>query len=235
MSDIGRRLKPDWNAKDNCGRSRYALRMLAKLMGLLVVTALTAMANASWATTYFYTGTSFTSASGVYTTSMSVSGFLIYSAPLGSDVDVFSSHQGSDFGLTDFSFTDGLHTITKGNATDWGISIATDAAGNIDQWRVDLQKFNRDNPSLEFNIGILTCFNPLPSHPASGGLCGDLGARGSGGNEFIDLGLATTADPGAWTVPLPPSIGLLFTGLMLLGLFGRRRRAGTDNPNSFGL
>jgi hypothetical protein len=122
----------------------------------------------------------------------------------------------------DFSFTDGLHTITIANATDWGVSIATDAAGNIDQWRVDLQKFNRDNPALLFNIGILTCFNPFPSHPGSGGLCGDQAARGSGGNSlFTDLGLATnTTEVGVWVTPLPTALPLFATGLGVLGLLG---------------
>src|SRR5262245_10315753 len=99
--------------------------------GILRPAITAALATLAWimspsvsvAATYYYTGPTFTLVSGVYTTSMSISGFLTYNSPLGSNIDVFSK-PGSDFGLLDFSFSDGLHTITRTNATDWGISIA---------------------------------------------------------------------------------------------------------------
>jgi hypothetical protein len=158
---------------------------------------------------------------------MSISGYLTFESVLGSNTQILLQN-GATEGLQYFSFTDGLHVISIDNSTQWEVNIATDSAGNIDQWRIDLQKFNRDNPSLQYNVGIVTCFNPPAG--GSGGVCGEFAARGTGGNDlFTDLGVATNiSQTGSWSVVPVPNVGTGLPGLVAaaaLLAWWRKKRA----------
>ena len=145
--------------------------------------------------TYEYQGSNFTSASGIYSTSINISGRLTFSSALAPNSNFILS-PGNQLGLQDFSFTDGINTITLANTTDFGIRIETDAAGAISEWRVDLQKFNRDNAALPDNVMIIAC-------TVGGGVCGEYSSTGAAGTpfSFTDLGIATnTSQRGAWSV-----------------------------------
>jgi hypothetical protein len=84
-------------------------------------------------TTYDYTGKGFTSVSGAYTKSDSVSGSVTLAAPL----------PANQFGLVDatvvsFSFYDGLQTINSANAdaSQDLFEFGTDPTGAIAQWNI---------------------------------------------------------------------------------------------------
>lgn len=108
---------------------------------------------------------------------MSISGSLTFDLSLGPNIDILLT-PGSHPGLQDFSFTDGVNNITLANTTDYGIRILTDGAGNISDWRVDLQKFNRDNRALPDNVGIVTCTTGKAT-------CDEFASIGTGANNFV--------------------------------------------------
>jgi hypothetical protein len=145
------------------------LRAAAAVAGLGFAGMVTVAPSAAAPVTYQYTGNNYDTVSGVYTTAMSVFGSFTVGAPLAPSMG-FTSITAD---ILAFNFFDGLHTITEATTTSFGINISTDGLGNIDTWRVDLQKFNRDNPSLMFNIGIVT----------ASGSEGDLGNIGSTGSK----------------------------------------------------
>ena len=179
------------------------LRVCGALAALAV--AILAMAGPAVAapTKYHYQGPNFTSASGIYSTSMSITGQLTFDAALAPNIDIFLT-PASHPGLQDFSFSDGINTITFSNTTDYGIRIITDGSGNISDWRVDLQKFNRDNPALPDNAGIVTC-------TVGGGICGEFASTGAAGVRFSfnDLGIATnTSAKGTWAVAAPSDLAV---------------------------
>ena len=170
-------------------------RSLGALFGFALVSMATVGPSMAASATYQYEGPNFASASGIYSTSMSISGQLTFSSALTPNLDIFLT-PGSHPGLQNFSFTDGRNTITLANTTDFGIRILTDATGAISDWRVDLQKFNRDNPSLPDNVMIIAC-------TIGGSICGEYASTGAAGTpfSFTDLGTATnTSQRGTWSV-----------------------------------
>jgi len=82
--------------------------------------------------TYQYTGHSFTSASGSYTTSDFVSGMLTLAGPLAPNMPL------SLVSPTAFSFSDGVQTITNLTATAVSFEFATGPTGAITAWSVDI-------------------------------------------------------------------------------------------------
>jgi len=203
------------------------LRAAAAVAGVVVAGMVTAGSSMA-STIYFYTGPKFTDASGVYTKLMSISGSLTLDVTLGGDVTESFVQQrngttGTFANLLGFSITDGVNDVTLSNSTDWGITLTTDSFGNISDWHLDLQKFNRDNPSLLFNVGIKT------TTETDGG--GEEFANTGTPGTFRDLGIASNKiQSGTWTVtlvpaiPLPAAFPLFGTGLGILGFLGWRRR-----------
>ena len=197
-------------------------KLLAAVVGVVVAGMATAGPSMAVPMIYQYQGNNFETFSGIYDDSMSVSGSFTFAealAPNLSDVNITF-----DARLLSFSFTDSVDTITSDNTTEYQFFISTDSFGNIEDWRFDSQKFNRDNPALLNNVMIITCLNMKQ-------ICGDFASTGSSG-FFEDLGVATVseANTGIWSVtpvPLPATLPLYGTGLGLMALFGwwRKRRA----------
>ena len=106
-----------------------------------IILALTAVAALSFAypaavqanpIEYDYTGNVFTFVTGAYTTSDKVTGFVTFMNPLAANMPLTPETPST------FSFFDGVNTITNANATVSVFSFATDAAGGITQWDVQL-------------------------------------------------------------------------------------------------
>jgi len=133
---------------------------MSKQTGLAVVVAaaLSAMgaASAHADTIYTYTGTDFTTVTGSYTTSDSVSGMIDLAAPLG-DNALF----GSVIPVS-FSFSDGVQKITNLTplySTD--ILLATNGSGVPDRWDIDISLTSTFTGIIADNLCCSTFGSPL--------------------------------------------------------------------------
>jgi len=147
---------------------------------------------------YNYTGQNFTTVSGSYATSMSVTGSFTLASPLAPNLsfDIITP--------VAFSFSDGVQTFTNSNTLAPVFEVSTDASGHIDLWEVLL--FNSPTASLQ------TLNTP-------DGQIGDTGIHGLGAGDSFVAG--KWSGPAA-AVPEPSSLQLLATGV--LGLLGPLRK-----------
>jgi hypothetical protein len=183
-------------------KSRFAQLCLLTL-GLAL-----AAAPASADTTYVYTGNDYTSAYGLFTTSMNLTGSFTVASPLIgglSDVDISSEIISWEFndGVDTYGSTDPFSGLTTAQ-------VSTGPTGAIDGW--------------DFAVGSLffVLYADAQSDSASGDSAND-------GAFIFPLGEASNSDPGTWVevaaTPEPPSGLYLATGLLVLGtlVIGKRR------------
>jgi hypothetical protein len=160
---------------------------------------------------YTYTGNDFTSASGPYTTSDKVTGFISFSAPLG---DNFEGNPSAT--LLSYHFSDGVGPQNLGGGPGVpalnSIILGTDSSGAIVSWNIELLVFLPPNESE--TKGIQT-ENDSANVVDSGNLDEASGIVGEG---------LVSADPGVWveTVVPEPSAGLLFVPFAALVLASGR-------------
>jgi hypothetical protein len=153
------------------------------------------------AATYTYTGKNYTTASGNYTTSMSITGFFELTSPL------TGNFSGSILPQS-YSFFDGVNTLDKSNSSASSFFIVTTNAGG------DI---------VLPNIVLRTSDNALQMvlQGASDN------AIDTSGGSFTS---ATSFTPGTWqrtdvsVVPVPAALPLMASGLGALGLIGWRRK-----------
>ena len=195
------------------------LGKLSACAGLVMFT-LPMMAN----TIYTYTGNSFTTVSGPYTTSDFVSGSVTLSSALGSN---FASALGPGFSNTvtvvSFSFTDGVKTYTPLSPLNYiYFYFLTDPSGNIENWIVGLTDKNGqeaidsiNEPTFTIDQGSLIDVPPYDFFGIS---------RTSGSWTSVDSPPIPdpNPDPTPSPVPEPSTLALLGTGV--LGMVGAMRR-----------
>ena len=157
------------------------------------------MAHASVA--YKYQGEGYDQVSGVYDTTMSLTGNVEFTTSLPANLfqEVFP---------ISFRFDDGVNTITDENATSSRFGFATDNLGDIIGWQISVK--------IEEGTGIRGVISDklmLYSQDVASNLTDTFG------------GLAGNRDnPGSWTVvPIPPAILLLGSGLLGLIIIARRK------------
>ena len=143
-------------------------------------------------TTYTFTGALFTQVEPPYTTAQRLTGWFTIGNPLPQFATTFDISQYLD----DFSFTDGIQTRHPGNTEICDFEVATNGAGDITDWRINLREtpFTNGNPQ-----------QTLHSSPFS-----DLVGSGPAGVFACDsIELSPSAESptsGVWTDPLPPGV-----------------------------
>jgi hypothetical protein len=175
-------------------------------ISLIALAFLLLSATGAWADTftYTYTGNDFTLVQGPYTTSDSVMGTIVLSAPLPANLSSFTDETAL---LISYSFSDGVQTLTNLNSHAADFAFQTSPLGAITLW------------DIEFRTVPPT--NEIESAKTAPGVAHDLGAAGlgaAGQNE---------GDPGVWSVPEPGTLSMLFSGLLGLAmLVGVKRYRG---------
>ena len=170
--------------------------------------------------TYEWQAEAYTTVSGVYDTSMGVSGYVTIDAILGPNVSEHFVQQGNKTvgtysNLLDFSFSDGAgNIISLTNATDWDLQLWTGNSGELTDWQFDLQLFNRDGAPIDENITIWFMVSGQEALIAD--------------ENFVELSRAEGSISGAYTttvVPIPAALPLFATAIAGLGFVGWRRKS----------
>jgi len=145
---------------------------------------------------YTYTGNDFTSVSGSYTTTDSITGYIDLSTALGATSGPLTLTPVS------FSFSDGLQTISNTNATaSVFYDFYTNASGVPISWALLVEIGGSDVESCKGNC------SPSDFDASTNGM-------------FIG---SVNNDPGFWAeTPLPAALPLLAGGLSFVGLLGWR-------------
>jgi hypothetical protein len=169
------------------------------------------ISTAAMAETYQYTGGLFDLVSGSYTTSDRVSGTLTLSVPLIPN-SPFGGLPSGDV-VTDFSFTDGVQTVTDLNAVMDIFQIeGTDAAGLPTHWSIRIHP--NSCPSGVHGTCEIVAFNDEIKLDSGVFDASDVGDGSPG--TFADITPAAT--------PLPATLPLLAGGLGIIGMLGARNR-----------
>jgi hypothetical protein len=154
------------------------------------------------AATYTYTGKNYTTATGNYTTSMSITGFFKVASPL-------TGNFSGSIVPQSYSFFDGVNTLDKSNSLAFSFNITTNSGGDI---FMVFPGIVIATPNSEKQILLQAA--------------SDNAYDGSGGS----FTLATSLTPGTWqrtdvsVVPVPAALPLLASGLGALGFIGWRRK-----------
>ena len=153
----------------------------------------------------FLYGNVFTEISSPYTTSYAITGTITLASALGDNLTL-----ADPVTPLSFSFSDGVQTITQSSGIITPtFKFATDAAGNITQWWIEVEQTTfcivSDNPS------------------ANSGTLGDQGYFPPTGYGINSNNPGVWSGP-LWSTPLPAALPLFATGLGALGLLGWRRK-----------
>jgi hypothetical protein len=180
-----------------------------RFLGAVSVGALLSISPAA-AATYVYTGLNFTSATGSYTTSDSVTGSLTVASPLGDSMTYVYSTMPTPFS---WSFSDGVQMISGNDTSNSNVAtwlVTTGTTGNIVSWLIDVVIGTASNPPFIeiFSGGGDTACN---SSPCS--------ASGDASNDT-----AGSWAPQTSATPLPAALPLFAGGLGMMGWIGSRRR-----------
>lgn len=168
------------------------------------------------ATTYSYTGDNFTSATGVYSTAMRITGTITTSSPIPPD----SAGLNISGLLTSWSFSDGVQTINSANGVIYPAilpQVTTDSSGNI----VDVVLYVFSDPigvALD-DLDNLIWIAPGINYGAKNGICTGVSGGVCSAWTVPDLGQAFTT--GVWVtgdLPVPPIPTMTQWSLMLMAL-----------------
>ena len=189
-----------------------------------------AIANSAAATTYVYSGPNYTSASGVYTTAMTITGNFTTAAPLPANLANAPIGPGGANLVTSWSFFDGVNTLTSANSglfsgAPTNFAVSTNAAGQITTFNIIVATAPPNTVGQLMN-GIAIFSNNLWQSVISDGGCTTLSGNvctvinaGSPANLANSSGAAV---PGAFAISAPampaPMLNLSLLALLALAL-----------------
>ena len=186
----------------------HTVNLLVRLaLGFIALVSTSALAQTY---VYTYTGNDFTSASGPYTTSDKVTGFIAFSAPLGDNYEGNPSAT-----MLEFVFSDGVgpqNVVGGPRSLVMDSTFATDSSGVIVSWNFQVLDFL---PPFSAETKGIQTENDSGNVVDSGNLDQASGIVGEG---------SVSANPGVWveTVVPEPSVGLLFVSFAALVLASGR-------------
>lgn len=210
-------------------RNIYALIIMGLTLGV---------ANA---TTYTYTGGTYASPFGTFTTSMRIAGTFTTAAPLPSNMAITDIGPAGSNLVTSWSFSDGIHSYTDGNSLvfrDIVFQVATSGAGKISNYEIGFQAPLPPNTVAQPMNGMYfqyvsdyEAYDNVPcAHVTATNVCTQFSTTGGDGavNEIESGRFDAIAAPVVAT-PVPTlAVGLLVVLaaiVALSGLAAARRRA----------
>lgn len=209
------------------------LRLARLVLLALVVSASSGSHRVKAATVYHYTGAFYSeifSFLANYDETMRVTGSVTFAEPLPANFSSAENLIGSP-NLLDYSFSDGLSTLTKTNSgsDSSSMSLSTDAFGRIIGWQLSLRTlviFGEGHSPWGVAPHILSFSETTPVVVP--------GTFDAGmvyflfGHPEMDFAIGTSfgaaLSRGTWDAPLPAALPLFAMALGVIGLLGRRRR-----------
>jgi IPTL-CTERM motif len=202
-----------------------------------------------WATSYVFTGTSYTSTIGFvspcatgscanYTVGQSVNGQFTTATPLGAnlvDQNIYAR-------ITSYSFTDGINTYSSSspNVRFYNVTVSTDAAANITSfdvilqlWQTGLTPHSAGNRFSYFEVGtnIGQAVNNAPCTAVGTGLAGQpdtcIGTTQDSSTSFgfsPATGTWLTQQTPQQPIPTLSQRAMMLLSLLMLGVALRTRK-----------
>lgn len=216
------------------------------LKSKLVISAILLLfSNIVAATTYTFTGPTFTTVAGTYNVTMSITGSFTTASPLPANMP-FTAIGPAGSGLaTSWSFNDGINTLTNLNSDEFGgfpsgFQISTDASGQISNYSIALISPLAPPPHIVGDSIDLIFISSTGSYTAYDGnnclIVNGATDHCSAVSGNFNRGNVPAAPAGIWAIlPLAatgvPSLSSWSIALLsiLLGFVGLRRRTGTFN------
>jgi hypothetical protein len=190
---------------------------------MTMIICLSFASTASALVRYSYTGNNYTVVDAPYTTSMSLSGWFEMDSPIPPNIAVPANLLAS---ITNYSFSDGVNTLTNGNSGIFAAYFATDGLGNFTYWEINLSgpvpgAVNNPADIITTNSGVDRVDADANCVQLFNGIC----------SGVSQLNGAESTVPGAWTrdilVPAMSGWGLIVL-MMLIGagsIYHLRRRS----------
>jgi hypothetical protein len=177
----------------------------------------------AWANViHTYDGNNFDNVSGVYNTSMNVTGYFATSSPLPTTPSL------TDFSasILNYSFSDEVNVLTESNSAIDAFNLLVDSLGLIQEWNIAISTMSLASSVGDTVLLIETTSTSSPSRVFDSGAIGEcvlVGVGGCFGYTGDDWGQVAN-NPGSWTaVPEPATLALFGIGLAGMG-FARRKK-----------
>jgi hypothetical protein len=206
---------------------------------LMAVGILILLSNVAAADTYTYTGVLYTTATGTYTTAMSIAGSFNTASPLPANMASTEIGPSGSNLVTSWSFNDGLNTLDNTNSMElYGdaqfFTVATDATGQITLFRIGIMSPMAPHTVAQamnaiFFSGDQQVTSAAPCSTVVSDVCTGIPGAGTNWGQSSTSGTwnAVPSEPPAPVAPVPTtSQWALILLSMLIGLmvFANRRR-----------
>lgn len=206
----------------------------------LICASLALLANFAFATTYTYTGPQYTTATGLYTTSMRVAGNFTTASPLPANMPITNiGPSGGSNLVTSWSFSDGVSTYTDATTVVlYGLpnhfAISTDATGNVSAFDIGFMSPGPPNTVGQIMNGVFSSSGPVtqattaqPCAAVIGVTCANIVQGGTNFASANTLGVWQVGGPPAAATSIPTlsqtALILLAMSIAMLAHFRRRQ------------